>query len=79
MNHMHDPLIKGDWNIVKGKVKQEWSKLTDDDLLHINGLRDELIGRLQKLYGRTREEVKAQVERFERSLEKSNRPPWIQG
>ena len=40
--------IKGDWNITKGKLKQKWAKLTDDDLQYAEGKQDELIGRIQK-------------------------------
>ena len=49
--------IKGDWNITKGKLKQKWASLTDDDLLFGRGSEDELIGRIQKRTGETREAV----------------------
>ena len=49
--------IKGDWNITKGKLKQKWAKLTDDDLQYVNSKKDELIGRIQKRTGETREAV----------------------
>jgi uncharacterized protein YjbJ (UPF0337 family) len=49
--------IKGDWNILKGTLKQKWAKLTDDDLQYIEGKEDELIGRIQKRTGETREAV----------------------
>lgn len=49
--------IKGNWNIAKGKVKQKWASLTDDDLQFIEGKEDELIGRIQKRTGETREAV----------------------
>lgn len=49
--------IKGDWNITKGKLKQKWSKLTDDDLQYVEGKHDELIGRIQQRTGETREAV----------------------
>jgi uncharacterized protein YjbJ (UPF0337 family) len=49
--------IKGDWNITKGKLKQKWAKLTDDDLQFAEGKADELIGRIQKRTGETREAV----------------------
>jgi len=39
--------IKGDWNITKGKLKQKWASLTDDDLQYAEGKQDELIGRVQ--------------------------------
>lgn len=49
--------IKGDWNIAKGKLKQRWARLTDDDLRYIEGREDELIGRIQKRTGETREAI----------------------
>jgi uncharacterized protein YjbJ (UPF0337 family) len=49
--------IKGDWNIVKGKLKQKWATLTDDDLQYAEGKVEELYGRIQKRTGETREAV----------------------
>ncbi len=49
--------VKGDWNITKGKLKQKWAKLTDSDLTFARGKEDELIGRIQKRTGETRENV----------------------
>jgi len=49
--------IKGDWNIIKGKLKQKWASLTDDDLQCIEGKQDELLGRIQKRTGESREAV----------------------
>jgi len=49
--------IKGDWNITKGKLKQKWAKLTDNDLRYTEGQQEELVGRIQKLTGETREVV----------------------
>jgi len=49
--------IKGDWNITKGKLKQKWAKLTDNDLRYTEGQQEELIGRIQKVTGETREVV----------------------
>ena len=46
--------FKGDWNIAKGKLKQRWGSLTDDDLRFVEGEGDELIGRIQKRTGETR-------------------------
>lgn len=50
--------LKGKWNILKGKVKQKYADLTDDDLLYVEGKEDELYGRLQEKTGKTRDEVK---------------------
>ena len=53
--------IKGSWNEVKGKLKQKYAHLTDDDLLFAKGKEDELLGRLQKKLGRTKEEIRAEI------------------
>ena len=53
--------IKGDWNITKGKLKQKWARLTDDDLQFAEGKQDELLGRIQKRTGETREAVEKAV------------------
>lgn len=47
----------GNWNEVKGKLKQKYAALTDDDLLLIEGKKDEMYGRLQKKLGKTKEEL----------------------
>jgi uncharacterized protein YjbJ (UPF0337 family) len=49
--------VKGDWNITKGKLKQKWAKLTDDALQYAEGKQEELVGRIQKRTGETREAV----------------------
>ncbi|APU97552.1 MULTISPECIES: CsbD family protein [Sphingobacterium] len=48
---------KGRWNELKGKVKQQYADLTDDDLLYAEGKEDELLGKLQQKTGKTKEEV----------------------
>jgi uncharacterized protein YjbJ (UPF0337 family) len=53
--------IKGDWNITKGKLKQKWGKLTDSDLQFAEGKQEELIGRIQKTTGETREAVEKAI------------------
>ena len=53
--------IKGDWNITKGKLKQKWAKLTDDDLQYAQGKQEELVGRIQKRTGETRAAVEKAV------------------
>jgi uncharacterized protein YjbJ (UPF0337 family) len=53
--------IKGDWNITKGKLKQRWAKLTDNDLQYTEGHSEELLGRIQKLTGETREAVEQAI------------------
>jgi len=56
--------IKGSWNEVKGKLKQKYAELTDDDLTYAEGKEDELLGRLQKRTGRTREELRREIESY---------------
>jgi uncharacterized protein YjbJ (UPF0337 family) len=54
--------IKGNWNIIKGKLKQEYAELTDDDLQYVEGQEDELLGRVQKKVGTSKEELKAFID-----------------
>jgi uncharacterized protein YjbJ (UPF0337 family) len=49
--------LKGDWNTVKGKLKQKYAQLTDDDLIFAKGQEEELLGRIQKRIGKTRDQV----------------------
>jgi uncharacterized protein YjbJ (UPF0337 family) len=57
--------FKGSWNQTKGTVKEQWGKLTEDDLLEIEGRRDQLVGKIQTRYGITKEEAEAQVGTWE--------------
>jgi uncharacterized protein YjbJ (UPF0337 family) len=54
--------IRGNWEKAKGELKVRWGKLTDDDVAQIGGERDKLVGRLQELYGITKEEAEKQVD-----------------
>lgn len=58
---MNDLTIKGTWNEVKGKLKQKYSELTDDDLAFTEGKEDELLGRLQNKLGKTKDEIKKEI------------------
>ena len=59
--------IKGNWKQAKGRVRQKWGELSDDELEQIAGQRDELVGLIQKKYGITREEADKQVSDWEAS------------
>jgi uncharacterized protein YjbJ (UPF0337 family) len=59
--------MKGDWKQFRGKVKEAWGKLTDDELDVVAGKRDQLVGLIQKSYGLARDEAERQVTQFERS------------
>ncbi len=52
-------IFKGKWNELKGKAKQQWADLTDDDLLYEEGKEDELYGRIQTKTGKSKDEVKS--------------------
>ena len=54
----------GNWKIFKGKIKEQWGKLTDDDLTELEGDRDQLEGTVQKRYGIAKEEAQRQVREF---------------
>jgi uncharacterized protein YjbJ (UPF0337 family) len=54
---MNRDWLEGNWKQARGKVRERWGKLTDDDLDVIAGRRDQLVGRIQELYGTTRDQV----------------------
>jgi uncharacterized protein YjbJ (UPF0337 family) len=58
---MNDLKIKGNWNETKGKLKQKYGELTDDDLAFEEGKEDELVGRLQKKTGKSKDEVRRMI------------------
>jgi uncharacterized protein YjbJ (UPF0337 family) len=58
MNTTTNTVLKGRWNELKGKLKQKYANLTDDDLLYVEGKEDELYGRLQKKLGKSDREVR---------------------
>ena len=60
--------IEGDWKQFAGKVKEQWGKLTDDDLAVIKGKRDQLEGKIQERYGYAKDRVKKEVDDWSDSL-----------
>ena len=58
--------VAGNWKQFKGKVKEKWGDLNDDDLTYIDGKRDQLIGRVQERYGIAKDEAERQVNAWER-------------
>ena len=56
--------FRGSWNEIKGKLKQKYADLTDDDLTFIEGKEDELLGRLQQRTGRTRQQLREGIEKL---------------
>lgn len=61
-------VIKGSWKEFKGKVKKKWGKLTDNDLTEIEGKAEELTGKLQKIYGLSKEKAEKEYQDFKKSL-----------
>jgi uncharacterized protein YjbJ (UPF0337 family) len=58
-------VAEGNWKQFKGKVKQAWGKLADDDIELIKGKRDVLAGKIQETYGLTQDEAEKQIRDFE--------------
>lgn len=56
--------VAGNWKQLKGEVRLKWAKLTDDDLDMIEGSREKLVGRLQELYGISKDEAERQIEEW---------------
>ena len=66
--------IEGDWKQFTGNIKEQWAKLTDDQLDVIAGKRDQLLGKIQETYGITREETEKQVFAWQSRLKETRRP-----
>ena len=64
---MNTDVLKGKWNQLKGNVRKQWGKLTDDDVDQIQGDTEILLGRIQERYGRTRDEAQAELDRWMKS------------
>lgn len=65
---MNRDVLEGKWEQAKGKLKQKWGKLTDDDIRTIEGRADELRGRLQERYGYSKDEAEREMDEFARKL-----------
>jgi uncharacterized protein YjbJ (UPF0337 family) len=61
---MNQDRVEGNWKQLKGKVKEKWGKLTDDDLTIIEGHQEQLAGRIQERYGLAKDEAEKQVKEF---------------
>jgi len=59
---MNWDMIEGQWKQFKGRAKQAWSKLTDDDLANLNGKREQLAGKIQERYGCQKQEAERQID-----------------
>ena len=61
---MNKDIIQGNWRELKGKVKQQWGDLTDDDITRLKGTREELGGMIQKKYGYEKDRVEKEIDAF---------------
>ncbi len=61
---MNEDIVKGRWKEIKGKVKQQWGKLTDDDIATMQGSYQELEGKLQSVYGYQKDQTKKEIDGF---------------
>ena len=63
---MNKDEVGGNWKQVKGKVKEQWGKLTDDDMTVIEGKRDQLVGKVQERYGYAKDQAEKEVSDWEK-------------
>ncbi|HEV2613452.1 MAG TPA: CsbD family protein [Gammaproteobacteria bacterium] len=61
---MNSDIIKGNWKEIKGKIRQQWGKLTDDDVSKMQGTYEELTGKLQSTYGYQKEQADKEIDGF---------------
>lgn len=61
---MNPDILRGRWNQVKGEIRTKWAKLTDDDVMHIHGEAEKMIGKLQERYGYKREQAEKELNDF---------------
>ena len=61
---MNREQMAGNWRVMRGKVKEQWGRLTNDDLDVIQGKHDQLVGKIQQRYGKERDQVERDVDRW---------------
>ena len=61
--------VSGQWKQLKGKAKEKWGDLTDDDLDQVEGKRDQLVGRIQQRYGIAKDEAERRVDQWANELD----------
>lgn len=72
---MSDDVLKGDWAQIKGKIREQWGKLTQDDMESVGGKKDQLVGKLQERYGHAKDEATRQVDAFFHALKSDDKDP----
>lgn len=66
--------IQGQWNQVKGKAREKWGKLTDDDIQVIAGKKDQFLGKLQERYGMARNQAEKELDAWAQGLQETQKP-----
>ncbi len=61
---MNEDILKGKWKQLTGGIKQQWGKLTDDELTEIDGSREKMVGKLQERYGYTRDQAEKELDTY---------------
>jgi len=61
---MNEDIVKGNWKEIKGKIRQQWGKLTDNDIAQMQGSQEELEGKLQSTYGYKKDQAKKEIDKF---------------
>lgn len=69
---MNKDMLKGEWHLIKGKVKERWGRFTEDDLTQIDGKREQLVGGIQKKYGLAREKAEEELAEWERQADRES-------
>ena len=72
---MNEDVLKGQWTQLKGKVREKWGNLTNEDLDKIQGRTEQLVGRIQERYGLARDEAERQVRDFVTTVKAAPTPP----
>jgi uncharacterized protein YjbJ (UPF0337 family) len=71
---MNEDIFKGQWKQIRGKAKEWWGKLTDDDLDKVNGRMDQMVGKLQERYGYSKDEASKEVNRRLNEFDRNTSP-----
>lgn len=62
--------IKGNWKQYQGAARERWGKITDDEMQQIKGKRDQLAGKIQEAYGKTKKEAEREIDDFARQYDR---------
>jgi uncharacterized protein YjbJ (UPF0337 family) len=72
---MNEDVLKGRWMQLKGKIRERWGKLTDDDVAQVQGSGERLLGKIREHYGRTREQAEAELSEWLEAEQASREVP----